>query len=134
MSKSLSTYLSRESAFQEATAKWLRLAHPDLLAFHAPNGGKRPQTMVSRKGVIKPVAAIGALLKRQGVVPGVPDWVILQPSGPYAGLLVELKIANGRLSKEQKSFLAKAEASGYKTAVAYNIEQFIKIVETYLTE
>lgn len=134
MSKSSSTYPSRESALQEATAKWLRLAHPELVAFHAPNGGKRPQTIVAGKGGIKPVAAIGASLKRQGVVPGVPDWVILQPSGPYAGLLVELKIANGRLSNEQKAFLEKAEAAGYKTAVAYNVEQFIKIVETYLNQ
>jgi hypothetical protein len=130
--KRTTAYTGKESALQEATAKWLWLNHPDLLAFHPPNGGKRPTAMVYRGGQMMEVAAAGAALKRQGVVAGVPDWIILHPAGPYAGLLVELKTARGKLSGPQAEFLAKAEAVGYKTDIAWSLEQFISIVTNYL--
>ena len=125
-------YEGKESDLQKATAKWLKLAYPNLLAFHVPNGGKRPVTTLVRRDGVKQVHLVGADLKAQGVRPGVPDWIILQPAGGYHGLLVELKGKTGKLTQEQLIFLAVADAIGYKCKVARSLEEFQDIVINYL--
>lgn len=125
-------YDGKESDLQKATAKWLKLAYPNLLAFHVPNGGKRPVTTLVRRDGVKQVHLVGADLKAQGVRPGVVDWVILQPAGGYHGLLVELKTKTGELTQQQLYFMAVAGVKGYECRVARSLEEFQAIVNEYL--
>lgn len=56
---------------------------------------------------------VGAIRKRMGCRPGVPDILILQPAGSYHGMAVELKVAGGHISDEQKEFARRLQANGY---------------------
>lgn len=78
-----------EDELQVAVAKWLRLQHPHLMAWHTPNGGRRDAREAAR-------------FAGMGVRPGVPDWTILLPSGLAAFL--ELKSDVGRLAPSQREF------------------------------
>lgn len=50
--------------------------------------------------------------------PGIFDIFILDPSGPYSGTWIELKVGKNGLSKDQKVFAKTAEANGYYTTIA----------------
>jgi streptogramin lyase len=78
-----------EFALQKFTAALLRLNAKGVIWFHPANGESRsPRT--------------GGRLKAMGVRRGVPDFVIVPPSGQVCFL--ELKSAAGRMSPEQKAF------------------------------
>lgn len=79
-----------EHRIQVAIMEFLERALPSsCMAFAVPNGGKRDRVS-------------GAILKREGVKPGVPDICIMR-SGGYAAL-IEVKTATGRLSNAQIEF------------------------------
>ena len=79
---------------------------PELrLFYHIPNEGKR-----------SPVAALR--LKREGMKKGVPDNCLPVARGGYHGLFIELKrVRGGRVSDEQKQWIADLGAQGYKAVV-----------------
>jgi hypothetical protein len=128
-------YPGPEEELQKATARWLRLAHPALLAFHVPNGGKRPLTPVKQRGGgVRMVPAIGKAMKDGGALAGVSDWLILQPSGPYHGAAIELKAKGGSLQDTQKDFLQKATDNHYFSAVAWSLDGFMEAVGYFLNQ
>ena len=63
--------------------------------FHCPNGEKRDGRTASK-------------LMAMGVKPGVPDLIFILPNGKI--LWVELKLANGILSKSQEKFRHKLQS------------------------
>lgn len=75
-----------EHRIQAALFKWSRLAssrYPGLrLMFAIPNGGARD-------------AITGAMLKAEGVKPGVPDIFLPVPVNGFHGLFVEMKTLSG---------------------------------------
>jgi hypothetical protein len=73
-----------ESAIQKAVFQHLA-ARGCGFAFHVPNGGWR-----------SPIEA--AILKGQGVKPGVPDLIVIKDGRPFA---LELKAEGGRLRARQ---------------------------------
>jgi len=109
----------KEDRFQRAAARWLDAQ--GVLWFHPPNGGKRNRIEA-------------AIFKGLGVKAGVPDIVIMEPRGRYHGMLVELKVAGGSLTDNQRAFLTAAAKLGYKCVVAWNLEEMIKEVESYLAQ
>lgn len=108
-----------EHKLQCACVRWFRLQHPNILCFAIPNGGARS-------------ALTGAMLKAEGVVAGVPDLMIAVPKNGYAGLFVEMKVKPNRPSKEQVQVIKRLEDTGYKVAVCYSFDEFVKIVSDYL--
>lgn len=98
---------------------WIRCAHPNILAFAIPNGGNRD-------------AITGAILKREGVTPGIPDIMIASANGVYHGLFIEMKKEGGRLSPSQKDVKAKLESEGYRVEMCQGWEQAVKITQEYL--
>jgi hypothetical protein len=72
------------------------------------------------------------MLKAEGVVAGVPDLMVADPRGQFAGLFIEMKVKPNRPSKEQKEIIKQLEAAGYKVAVCYCFEDFEKVVSDYL--
>ena len=97
----LSKYPS-ESDSQIAFLQWWREQKYPLI-WHTPNGGSRGAREAAR-------------LKREGVIPGVPDLFC-----PELRLFIEFKREDGRLSADQKELLAYLESVGYECIVVYGL-------------
>ena len=67
-----------------------------------------------------------------GVVAGISDLILLARSGPYSGLCLELKRKPNKLTAEQREFFDYVETQGYKTAVAYTLEEAQAVITHYL--
>lgn len=114
-----------EERLQKSCIKWIEYQYPSWLKegriYHSPNGERRD-------------AITGAKLKSMGVVPGVPDLFIRIARHGYHGLYIELKTEKGRLSDKQHQFADSAVADGYKFVVVRSLDEFIRVVKTYLDE
>lgn len=108
----------------------LEAAYPELGDLHAiPNGGHRGK-------------AAAAKMKAEGVKRGVPDLFLpvpryaKEPNFPqqFHGLYLETKTPAGRLTPEQRDFLARAVERGYACAVYRTPADGISLLVTYLTE
>ena len=109
---------------QELLFEWLEyaaVAHPELeLAFHIPNGGRRNAREAHN-------------LRLQGVKAGVPDICLPVPRGGYGALYIELKRKHGgRLSEDQRKWLAALNRVGNKAVVCKGFEEAKKAIEEYL--
>lgn len=87
--------------------------------FSVPNGGARD-------------IRVAVKLKREGVKRGVADIALPLPRGQYHGAVIEQKTKGGRLSVEQKEFLAFMESQGYRTFVSYSADESLRFIEEYL--
>jgi hypothetical protein len=115
---------NEESRSQCALIAWWASAHagfgvPERLLFSIPNGGWRD-----------PVGA--AILKREGQRNGVPDLMLCVPRGIYHALFLEMKIATGVVSAEQKAFIRAAWMHNYAAHVAHSLDEAIEAITTYL--
>lgn len=78
----------------------------------------------------------GNELNKRGRKKGVPDWVILYPSGDYCGMIVELKreyTKDGRPTQDEIDFIKRHESLGYFCVVAYGYKAAIEAIKDYLT-
>lgn len=82
---------------------------------HSPNGGHRSKRE-------------GAVFRGMGVRPGFPDLIYPAPVGGYSGVAFELKTASGRLSDEQRDWLAWLECQGYRVAAPRSVGELLTIV------
>lgn len=103
--------------------RWLQvkmLEDPDYgLAYAIPNGGKR-----SKK--------TAAILKAEGVKAGVPDVFFPVPRYQYHGLYVEMKrIKKSSVSAEQRVFISRLRAQGYRVEVCKGAEDAKMVIEWY---
>lgn len=112
-----------EHRLQCGCVRWFRMQHDDIgpLLFAVPNGGRRDKVS-------------GARLKAEGVVAGVSDLILLVARHGYHGLLIEMKTQKGRQSQQQRRWQRLAERQGYRYVVIRSIEEFIQVVNEYLTE
>lgn len=123
-----------ESQLQQACVRWFDLQWGKLynrtvmskgkpvtisLLYAVPNGGKR--------GKIE-----AAIMKGEGVRPGVSDLVLAVPSYLYHGLYIELKTDKGVVSETQKAFGEMVKSMGYRHEVIRSLEQFVEVVNEYL--
>ena len=72
-------------------------------------------------------------LKRQAVTPGVPDYCITTPCGPFSTLWLELKHEKGKLSPDQKTFLRTHRSGGQMAVCAYGFDEAKLIVDSWLS-
>ena len=108
-----------QSMFFEAA---LYLKHPALRWMHAiPNGGARNVVVASK-------------MKQEGVKRGVWDVCLPYPNGGHHGLYIEFKFGKNKLTPEQQEFGAYLEENGYKTGVAYTVDEALEILQNYLGE
>lgn len=112
-----------ESNIQRMCVSWFRMQYPKLapLLFAVPNGGARSRIT-------------GAMLKAEGVVPGVADLLLLVPSSDaeYYGLCVEVKTAVGKQSSAQRAWQQAVEGQGYRYEIVRSIEEFACVVRKHL--
>ena len=103
--KNLDLIKKSESREQIAFVQWLKRTHPDHWPMAIPNGGGRTK-------------AQGAILKAEGVSPGVPDLFI-----PSLHLWIEMKQPGGRVSKVQKEWQAYLVSVGFSVAICWSFEE-----------
>ena len=99
-------------------------------------------TWLSKQGIKFTASANGgsrsyleaAKLKRMGVSAGFPDIFIPIPSGPYHGLLIELKREiGGKVSDSQICWLQYLREKGYYAEVCKGFEEAKEVVLQYLS-
>jgi hypothetical protein len=72
-------------------------------------------------------------LVAEGVRAGVPDLFLATPMSPYGGLWLELKRrSGGRLSPEQREWIARLRAAGYRAEVCRGWEEARHCILDYL--
>lgn len=102
-------------------AEWAEKRFPGLHLMHAiPNGGKRD-------------IRTAAMLKAEGVKPGVPDIFLPVPRGGKHGLYIELKRRKGgTVSKEQEAWIRALIHQGYACAVCHGWEAARDVIIDYM--
>lgn len=96
----------RESELQAAAAVFLNMALPhEAIAHHSPNEGKRGW-QAQRD------------IKRNGMVKGFPDWVILWQSRAY---LIELKAPKKYPTPEQRAVHQRLRAAGFPVFICRSL-------------
>lgn len=108
-----------EHDIQASCVKWFRLQYPKALIWATPNGGERNKIVAAR-------------LKAEGVLAGVPDLFIAEPSGYYHGLFIEMKAGRNNLRTEQLEMMNRLRDSGYKCVVCWTFDEFMRAVNNYL--
>ena len=96
-----------EARRQAAVVEYVRWCAPHVRIFAVPNGGLRSK-------------AEAAKLKWTGVLAGVLDLVLVLPEGRCA--FWETKTPRGRLSDDQREFIAALEALGQRWALVRSID------------
>ena len=116
--------LPSEGQEQATLFSWARMMegrYPELrLMFHVPNGGGRGKAEAGR-------------FKMEGVKAGVPDIFLPVPRGNYHGMFIEMKKhKGGKVSAEQKVWLAELAEQGYFAVVAFGWEDASEQIRSYL--
>ena len=68
----------------------------------------------------------------EGLMQGVSDLFLPVARGGFHGMFIELKKQNGRVSPEQKAFIAAVQQQGYYAKVVYGLDEIISTVLEYL--
>lgn len=84
-----------------------------------PNGGDRHRV-------------VAAKMKAEGVRAGYPDYLLDYPSQGYHGLRIELKSMTGYASREQKDWIERLRANGYRAEVCRGAEAAWACLRDYL--
>lgn len=110
----------KEHQLQVSCIRWFRLQYRGRLIYAVPNGGKRNVITATK-------------LKTEGVVRGVPDLCIPIANRFYHGMYIEMKIKPNTPRIEQKDIMFKLHTNGYKCSVCYSIEEFMSVVNEYMS-
>ena len=102
-----------EAELQKAFYRWIMLTkRKSVVVFAVPNGGYR-----------SPVEA--SIMKSTGVVPGIPDMVMIHQGQAH---FLELKASKGKLTPIQIMVGEDLIHSGAKYSVAYSLDEAMDIV------
>ena len=108
---------------------WNERNYPSLKYFHSiPNGAYMVGEM--RNG--KHFSPVAMKMKRSGLRPGIPDYFLPWPNGKFSGLYLEMKTGDNNPDSDQLEFLIAAECAGFKSAVAWDSDAAIAVLERYL--
>lgn len=117
-----------EHDLQVRCVTWFRQKYRQMagLIFAIPNGADLGGTdRIAR-------AKRWQKLEREGATPGVADLFLAIPSGPLAGLWIEMKTSKGKQSQAQIQFEMNVIRAGYGYAMPRSYEEFKAVVERYL--
>ena len=96
--------------------------YPDVVIHSIPNGNKRMPTH-------------GAVLKKEGLLAGVPDLFIAEARGGYHGLYIEMKRRlGGKTSVRQELLLERLRSRGYKAEVCNGAKKAWVVFESYILQ
>lgn len=109
-------YIGSEDEFQKALAIYLKFS--GAFWFHSPNGGSRNAIEASK-------------FKAMGVLPGVPDCLILDNRRGFVGMAIELKVGRNKPTNNQIAVADKLVASGWIVATTWSLDDAIALVDWY---
>jgi hypothetical protein len=114
---------NREHELQRACVDWFALAYSEHngMLFAIPNGGYR-HLSVARK------------LRAEGVVSGIPDLFLAIPRNGFPGMFIEMKVGRNKPTQMQTFRMKQLTRRGYKCVVCRSLEQFMDIIEKYMTK
>jgi VRR-NUC domain len=92
-----------------AVMRYLRVACPDVLSIHCPNGGYRRKTEA-------------AILKGMGAMAGTPDILLLWKPAKVAFIELKTPKSENRLSADQIAFLTRLSELGIPNAVCVSLD------------
>lgn len=112
-----------ESEIQKSCITWFRLQYRHLgkVIFAVPNGGHRN-------------AREAAIMKAEGVTPGVADVILLVARHGFNSLCIEFKTEKGRQTELQKEWQEQAEKNGNKYIICRSFVDFKKYIDDYLSD
>lgn len=110
---------SIEHSEQVKLVQYIRAFHPDIIVAAIPNGGNRSATERLR-------------LAHEGVLAGMPDLMVLQPTKGFYGLFIEMKTNIGIMSIKQTALSKQLNSKGYLCLIARSTTEGIKLIEDYL--
>jgi len=114
---------------QAAVIDWARrheMRHPELYWLHSSlNGIVIPAPPATRARIINH-------MKAEGMRKGVPDLSLPLARRGFHGMYIEMKAENGKLTPEQKDFMAYAEAAGYLDSVCFSADDAIDQLKWYI--
>jgi|SRR6185437_14718132 len=99
-----------ERDLQRAVMNYFKVCCPRAIAVHIPNGGAR-----------RPIEA--AILKTMGVVPGIPDLLVMWPPRNFAFIELKAPGSANRLSEAQKEFHSRLVSIDALNVVATSIDE-----------
>lgn len=110
-----------EESDQILFVNWVNRAHPHLAhkLHHSPNGGYRDKRT-------------GHRMKLMGTKPGFHDLVFFHPIGEHTGLVIELKIGSGSLSRAQKNWIPVFQKCGFLVKPCWGYQEAVDCLEQYL--
>ena len=112
---------NQEHLLQVNCVNWFRLQYPKELIYAIANGGQR-NIIVAKK------------LKAEGVTAGIPDLFVAAACGGFNGIYIELKNGQqGIVSESQKNIIAHLQNKGYKVVVSRSFEDFVSVINAYLS-
>jgi hypothetical protein len=117
--------MAAESEHKEQVAlfRWAEFAaarRPELRLLYAiPNGGHRHK-------------AVAARMKAEGVRRGVLDICLPVARAPHHGLYIEMKTRRGRVSPDQRRWIAALRAQGYRAEVCRDWSEARQVIEQHL--
>lgn len=89
------------------------------MLFAVPNGGWRS-------------AREAQIMKREGVLAGVSDLLLLVSRQGYGALCIELKSERGRPTALQQEWAGEAKRAGNRYEIVRSVEEFVALMEDYL--
>lgn len=108
-------FLGPEDRLHIACCDFLDLQYPKLLYTHPANEAKRT-----------PFERYKA--KKLRMKPGVPDLLIFDPFGNFAGLAVEFKIKGNKLSNNQVEWKDRLYNRGWYVFTCYDLDTFMNLI------
>lgn len=110
-----------EANIQADCFSWFCWQYPQYygLLFAVPNGEIR-DIYTARK------------LKREGVIAGVADLILLVAKNGFNSLCIEMKTEKGKQSEKQKVWQEKATSTGNKYIICHSFDEFRKEISNYL--
>lgn len=103
---------------------WFKMQYRNRLITSFPAG-------YTFSGDQKKRAITGKRMKDMGYLIGIPDLFIPEPAGIYSGLFIELKVGRNTTTDNQDMIMTELSQRGYKVAVCYNLDAFMKEVNAY---
>ena len=97
----------------------VRAFYPDVLIAAIPNGGSR--TALERVS-----------MHAEGVLAGMPDLCVLEPSGGFCGLFIEMKTQTGVVAAAQRDIARRLNRGGYLCVTARSADDGWAVIEDYL--
>lgn len=113
--------LKGEEALQYSIFQYLRLFYPQIIACHYPSGGFR-RLSEARK------------FKALGVLPGIPDILILRSEGDYHGFASELKFGSNKTTEIQNQVIKKLRQAGWWVVISRSLDQFAEQFSKYMND